>query len=101
MSGLSVKYNVPERVMRDIALFSRKNRVRRVVLFGSRARGTCMERSDIDIAVSGGNFDAFYWDIREKAHSLLTFDVVNLDSEISAELKKEIERDGIILYEEA
>ena len=101
MSGLSMKYNIPERVMRDITFFSRKNGVQRVILFGSRARGTCTERSDIDIAVSGGDFDAFYWDIREKVHSLLTFDVVDLDSGVSDELKKEIERDGIILYEEA
>ena len=29
-------------------------------------------RSDIDIAVSGGDFDAFYWEIKEHVHSLLT-----------------------------
>ena len=101
MSGLSMKYNIPERVMKDIIVFSQRNGVQRVILFGSRARGTCTERSDIDIAVSGGDFDAFYWDIREKAHSLLTFDIIDLDSGISDELKKEIERDGIILYEKA
>ena len=101
MSGLSMKYNIPERVMKDIIVFSQRNGVHRVILFGSRARGTCTERSDIDIAVSGGDFDAFYWDIREKAHSLLTFDIIDLDSGISDELKKEIERDGIILYEKA
>ena len=25
---------------------------------------------DIDIAVYGGDFDSFYWDIKEKVHSL-------------------------------
>ena len=54
-----------------------------------------------DIAVYGGDFDSFYWDIREKLHSLLSFDIVNVDKGISEELKKEIERDGIVIYEKA
>ena len=98
--NLRMTYNIPGRAARDLFTFSRRNGVRRVILFGSRARGTHTERSDIDIAVSGGSFDAFYRDIMENVHSLLTFDIVNLDSEISDELKKEIERDGIIIYEE-
>ena len=97
----SITYNIPGRVLEDISFYSRKNGIRKVVLFGSRARGTHAERSDIDIAVSGGDFKTFYWDIKEQVHSLLTFDVVDLDSGISDELKKEIERDGITLYEEA
>ena len=92
--------NIPGRVLKDIFTFSRKNSIRKVILFGSRARGTHTERSDIDLAVSGGNFDAFYWDIMERVHSLLSFDLVNLDSQVSDELKEEIERDGIVLYEE-
>ena len=57
------------------------------------------ERSDIDIAVYGGDFDSFYWDIKEKVHSLLSFDVVEADKQISEELKQEIEKDGVIIYE--
>lgn len=93
--------NIPGRVLRDISAFSRKNGIHKVILFGSRARGTHTERSDIDLAVSGGDFETFYWDIMEKVHSLLSFDLVNLDSQISDGLKKEIERDGILIYEEA
>lgn len=79
----------------------KKHRIQRVILFGSRARGTHTERSDIDIAVSGGNVDAFYWDIKENVFSLLMFDIVELDAGVLEELKKEIERDGIMIYEEA
>lgn len=96
-----MKYNIPDRVVRDIALFARRHAVRKVILFGSRARGTHTERSDIDIAVNGGDFDSFYWEIKEHIHSLLTFDIVELDSGVSDKLKREIERDGIIIYEEA
>ena len=60
-----MKYNLPERVLRDISSIARKHSVTKVILFGSRARGTNTERSDIDIAVYGGDFDSFYWDIKE------------------------------------
>lgn len=32
-------------------------------------------------------------------HSLLSFDVVEADKQISEELKQEIEKDGVIIYE--
>ena len=59
------------------------------------------ERSDVDIAVYGGDFDSFYWDIKENIHSLLMFDVINADASISEELKKEIKKDGVVIYEKA
>lgn len=96
-----MKYNIPERIARDICRSAEKCSIMKVILFGSRARGTHTERSDIDIAVSGGDFDLFYWDIKENAHSLLTFDMVDLDSGISEGLKKEIKRDGVLIYEKA
>ena len=91
--------NVPDRVIADITRFAKDNGVRKVILFGSRARGTNRERSDIDIAVSGGDFINFYYDIEEKAWTLLMFDIVNLDEPISDELKYEIEKDGVVIYE--
>ena len=96
-----MKHNLPERVLREISSFARKHSVTKVVLFGSRARGTNTERSDIDIAVYGGDFDSFYWDIKENVQSLLIFDIVEADEYISEELREEIERDGVIIYEKA
>jgi predicted nucleotidyltransferase len=95
-----MKYNLPERVESDIIKFAKKNGIKRVVLFGSRARGTNSERSDVDLAVSGGDALNFYYDMEEKANTLLMFDVVNLDREISEELQLEINRDGVVIYEE-
>ena len=92
--GCTMKYNLPERVEREIVMFAGKHSVTKVVLFGSRARGSNTERSDVDI-------DEFYWDIKENVHSLLMFDVIDMDSGISEELKKEIERDGVVIYEKA
>lgn len=93
-----MKWNLPERVIKDITTFARTHDVQKVVLFGSRARGTHTEKSDIDLAVSGGEIEGFYWDIKENVHSLLSFDIVDSGT-ISEELKEEIERDGITIYE--
>ena len=49
--------------------------------------------------MTGGDFDAFYWDIREKIHSLLVFDVVEADRHIFEELENEIKKDGVMIYE--
>lgn len=94
-----MKYNLPDRVLRDITLFAQNNNIEKIILFGSRAKGNHTERSDIDIAVSGGDFDGFYWDVKEKTYSLLTFDVINLDSCVFAELQKEIDKYGVVIYE--
>ncbi len=94
-----MKYNLPDRVLRELSSFAQKYSVTKIILFGSRARGTNTERSDIDIAVYGGNFDGFYWDVKEKINSLLMFDIVQADSSISDELIKEIEKDGVVIYE--
>ncbi len=95
----AIKHSIPESVRREIIIYAKKNKLQRVILFGSRARGTQRQRSDIDLAVSGGDFDSFYWDMTEQVNTLLTFDLVNMDQEISDALKEAIEKDGVILYE--
>ena len=97
----NMKYNLPDRILREFSSFAQEHFVTKIILFGSRARGTNTERSDIDIAVYGGDFDGFYWDVKEKTHSLLMFDIVQADAGISAELKAEIEKDGVVIYEKA
>ncbi len=92
-------YNLPDRVIKEITAFAKENSIIKIVLFGSRARGDHTERSDVDLAVYGGDFDSFYWNIKENIHSLLSFDVVDMNSRVTEKLKKEIERDGVVIYE--
>lgn len=94
-----MNHQLPERVKREISVFAMQNDIDKIILFGSRARGTNTERSDVDLIAYGGNFDAFYWDIKEKIHSLLTFDLIDGGSKISEELQNEISRDGVTIYE--
>ena len=96
-----MKCNIPQRVLREIISFAKENNVERVILFGSRAKGCHTERSDIDIAATGGDFDQFYWALKERAHTLLMFDIVNMSENISSELRNEIEKYGVVLYEKA
>jgi hypothetical protein len=90
---------IPERVLQEILQFARDAGVERLVLFGSRARGTHSERSDIDLAVYGGDFDTFYFRVQEETESLLEFDLIDMHRKVSPSLLEDIEREGIEIYE--
>ena len=94
-----MKHNLPDRILRELSYFAQEYGIKKIILFGSRARGINTERSDIDIAVYGGAFDQFYWEVKENIHSLLMFDIIQADAAISDELKQEIEKDGVTIYE--
>ena len=90
-----------ESVYQQIAQFAREAGAKRVILFGSRARGTNYPKSDIDLAIGGcPDFPALEDRLQEELWSLLRLDIVNLDARLSDELRQEIARDGKVLYEE-
>jgi predicted nucleotidyltransferase len=96
---LGMNYNLEKKIVDDIVKIAKKNNMEKVILFGSRARGSNSERSDIDLAVRGGDALNFYYDVEEEVRTLLMFDVVDLNKGISEELQREIDRDGVVLYE--
>lgn len=87
-------------VIEEICDIARKYSVKKVILFGSRARGNFKEKSDINLAVKGGDFIRFMLDVNEETSTLLKFDLVNLDEEIQNELRESIKKEGKIVYEE-
>jgi predicted nucleotidyltransferase len=87
-------------VLEQIRGHAKKYRIQKVILFGSRARGAFHRDSDIDLAVSGRNADLFRLSVEEETDTLLTYDVVDLDHIVSAELLDVIRKEGIVLYEE-
>ena len=92
-------YDLNSRLEREIISAAKNFGVKKLILFGSRARGTNRPRSDIDLAAAGGNIFDFA-EALEELDTLLAFDVINLDEGISADFQAEIDRDGIVLYEE-
>lgn len=92
--------NISDKLLQQIVQFAKKCELSRVVLFGSRARGTNRERSDVDLAVTGKNVADFQFMLEDEADSLLSFDVVDMGSIVSQKLKQNIEREGVCLYAE-
>lgn len=86
-------------VMEEIIKTAQNNKIKKLIIFGSRARGDFKETSDIDIAVSGGDFDVFVQDMEETS-TLLKFDLIDLDGPIENNLLESIRREGRIIYEE-
>ncbi|MBR6400257.1 MAG: nucleotidyltransferase domain-containing protein [Firmicutes bacterium] len=92
-------YDLPALCEAGLIEAAKKYDIHRLILFGSRARAGAFERSDVDIAVLGGDADGFCFDIEESVDTLLSFDVVDMSETLSDKLKSEIEKDGVILYE--
>lgn len=91
--------NLRDDIKAGIIALAKQHGVKKVVLFGSRARGDNWERSDIDLAVHGGDIVRFTLDVDDCIPTLLMFDVVNLDGAVQTELLEAIRQDGVVLYE--
>lgn len=90
---------IKQKVIEEIRELAQECGIERVLLFGSRARGDFKERSDIDLAASGGKVDRFSVLVDEETSTLLKYDIVNLDRPVQPELQAEIKREGIVIYE--
>ena len=80
---------------------SAKNSVKKIILYGSRAKGLALERSDFDIAVTG-DFD--YFTLEEdldNIRTLYSIDLLDLENCKDKLLLEDIEKYGRIIYEEA
>ena len=89
-----------EQLYSQLAALAAQYGARRLVLFGSRARGDARERSDIDLAVYGmpeKNRGAF-WMAAEELPTLLRFDIVHILPGMDPKFLHNIEKDGVTLY---
>ncbi len=91
-----------ETIYQEIKALGEKYKAQKIVLFGSRARGDNHSRSDIDLAIYGMeecNQSQFWSDI-DDLPTLLKFDLVYISDTTDRELIKNIEKDGVLLYEQ-
>ena len=78
--GSEVTFLKVEEIIQAIIKICNEFQAKEVVLYGSRAKGTARERSDIDIAVSGVNdFDLSVEKI-EDLPTLYSVDLLNMDT---------------------
>ena len=69
-----------EEVIKEVAMLCRSFHAKEVILYGSRAKGTARERSDIDIAVAEvDDFDGLV-EIVEELLTIYSVDVLNMDT---------------------
>lgn len=88
-----------EEVIKKVIELCQKYSADQGILFGSRAKGTALERSDIDIAVSGvAQFSALQEEI-ENLPTLFHVDVVDMDTCTNSLLLEDIRKYGKKIYE--
>jgi len=93
------KFGLSDSIVSAIVKLGEKYNIKQIKLFGSRARGDYQERSDIDLAVYGGDVIGFSTEIDDVVPTLLKFDIVNMDKPVQKELTDSIEKEGIAIYE--
>ena len=82
-----------------ISICTRINQVDEIILYGSRAKGTHMDKSDLDIALVGQNLDIERLrDAIGEIQTLLKIDLVDFNNCKNELLKQEVAKDGITLY---
>lgn len=92
-------FGLNDTVLKQIIDLAQKRNITKIILFGSRARGDFKKKSDIDLAVLGENVAEFSFDVDELTDTLLQYDIIDLNSNVSDELLKNIQNEGIIIYE--
>jgi predicted nucleotidyltransferase len=89
---------VPPSVRPLVARLAAAEGVRRVVLFGSRARGDAAARSDVDLALDAPTLPQAdwlrLWADAQEADTLYHVDLVRLE-EAPAALREQIEAEGV------
>lgn len=87
-----------EDIINEIKALAVTYDIEKVILFGSRAKGTHNKNSDYDIAVIGKNYVDFNLALTYETNLLSTFDIHNY-SKISDSFRKEIDKTGMVIYE--
>ncbi|MCX7998542.1 MAG: nucleotidyltransferase domain-containing protein [Leptospiraceae bacterium] len=100
-----MKYGLKQEQLQEIVEFlSRYPQIEKAILFGSRALGTYKPSSDVDIAIFGEQADwklasQLKLDIEEETYLPYFFDIVSYNSIQEKNLKEEIDKKGVSIYE--
>lgn len=97
------RFGFSDELLNDIiGILSKRDNVKLAMIFGSRARGDYKNNSDIDICIFGDipaiELNLIIDELKE-LNTSLDFDVVNFEKTKKEELKKNILKDGVTIYE--
>ena len=104
MSEIKTQFGLDQPDVKDIVAILKKNKkVRKIILFGSRAKNTHSNGSDIDIALKGQNLhtnDVLSLSVELDELDLpYKIDLVIYDRIEEKSLKEHIDRAGAVLFE--
>lgn len=94
------KFGLPDRTIKELTeYFSGKPQIEKVLIYGSRSKGTYNNGSDIDFAIWATNIDTneILWDLNEM-YTPYKFDVTDYKSLKHEGLKNSIDTDGKLFY---
>lgn len=101
MDNLEYDFGLPKRTINELKQYFKQNPyVELVKIYGSRAKGTYKNGSDIDFAIwfkEGGKISAIRWDLEELPTPYL-FDVTDYKTLTHEGMKKNIDEDGKEFY---
>jgi len=101
----SMKFGLrPSDISEIISILTQFPEIEQAVIFGSRAKNSYREGSDVDIALSGSSVN---FDVVSRVHALLEdeskmpylFDIVDYTHLNHKELREHIERVGVAFYQ--
>jgi len=97
-----MKYGIADKLMQNIIqIFSKHIEIEKVIIFGSRAKGTYKNGSDIDLAIIGDiniqNLNLISIEL-DNLESPYIFDLCNYNKINNLDLKEHIDRVGKEIY---
>ncbi len=93
-------YGIRDNLFNDIINEFKKTNIKKVILFGSRARNDYKYNSDIDLTIiftSNDNYIKLLTKL-ENLNTLYKFDIIDYSKITNIKLKDEIDKDGKIIY---
>ena len=104
MSEIKTQFGIDKSDIKNIvAILKENNKVQKIILFGSRAKSTHSNGSDIDIALKGNNLntnDVLSLSVELDELDLpYKIDLVIYDRIEEKSLKEHIDRAGVVLFE--
>ncbi|MGN0027634.1 MAG: nucleotidyltransferase domain-containing protein [Clostridium sp.] len=100
----NVEFNLDKKIVEEIyEIASKYKSIRKILLFGSRARKDNSPKSDIDLAIyiDGKSYELsdFIYDIENNTSTLLELDFTNINEIDDSFFIEQVEREGIPIYE--